>query len=353
MPCASRRRPGRVLRRAVHDHTRRAGHRDAAEDARAAAHLLSGYLQWINRPSAERAPGRARSWRAGGRGRRPARGAGAGPPGSARARSASDDPPPPPRRRPPPVLRRCGSSSPRATRGGRWPSGRGRPEDRDREAEGAAAADRDGYLAATRGSSAARGFRADVPRARGGLPLPARSMSSPRHDGEAARRQAARRSAPHGHSVDLRQARRKNLTPYDVLIIASMVERETIEPEERRLVAAVIYNRLRNRMPLGIDATIRYGLDVPARSPCGSRSSRATTRTTRATGLGLPPTPIANPGLPSMQAAANPAPVDYLFFVRKPTRCTTSSRPASRSSTRRHASTATDVDSGCRSLVVG
>ena len=64
-------------------------------------------------------------------------------------------------------------------------------------------------------------------------------------------------------TVDLSYSRSKNLTPYDVLIIASMIEKETAVPRERRLVAAVIYNRLRNRMPLGIDATIRYGLDIP------------------------------------------------------------------------------------------
>ena len=68
-------------------------------------------------------------------------------------------------------------------------------------------------------------------------------------------------------SVDLRYARSKNLTPYDVLIIASMIEKETVAPEERRLVSAVIYNRLRNGMPLGIDATIRYGRDVPGTEP--------------------------------------------------------------------------------------
>ena len=67
--------------------------------------------------------------------------------------------------------------------------------------------------------------------------------------------------------VDLRYARSKNLTPYDVLIIASMIEKETVVAAERRLVAAVIYNRLRNRMPLGIDATIRYGRDVPGTEP--------------------------------------------------------------------------------------
>jgi uncharacterized YceG family protein len=118
--------------------------------------------------------------------------------------------------------------------------------------------------------------------------------------------------------VDLSYARSKNLTPYDVLIIASMVEKETLSPDERPLVAAVIYNRLHKRMPLGIDATLRYGLDIPptqsiTESELGS-SSPYNTRNR----LGLPPTPIANPGLASMQAAAHPAHVDYLYFVRKP-----------------------------------
>ena len=63
--------------------------------------------------------------------------------------------------------------------------------------------------------------------------------------------------------VNLRYARSKNLTPYDVLIIASMIEKEALAPEERALVAAVIYNRLHARMPLGIDATLRYGLHIP------------------------------------------------------------------------------------------
>ncbi len=67
--------------------------------------------------------------------------------------------------------------------------------------------------------------------------------------------------------VDLRYARSKNLTPYDVLIIASMIEKEAVAPEERRLVAAVVYNRLRQGMQLGIDATIRYGRNVPGTEP--------------------------------------------------------------------------------------
>jgi UPF0755 protein len=118
--------------------------------------------------------------------------------------------------------------------------------------------------------------------------------------------------------VDLRYARSKNLTPYDVLIIASMVEKETVAPSERPLVAAVIYNRLRNRMPLGIDATIRYGRDVPGTEPLKESDIHSDSPYNTRNRLGLPPTPIANPGLASMRAAAHPAGADYLYFVRKP-----------------------------------
>jgi uncharacterized YceG family protein len=121
-------------------------------------------------------------------------------------------------------------------------------------------------------------------------------------------------------TVSLSYARSKNLTPYDVLIIASMIEEETAVPRERRLVSAVIYNRLRNRMPLGIDATIRYGLDVPGTEALRVSQLESDNPYNTRNRTGLTPTPIANPGLASMQAAAHPANVDYLFFVRKPDR---------------------------------
>jgi uncharacterized YceG family protein len=119
-------------------------------------------------------------------------------------------------------------------------------------------------------------------------------------------------------SIDLRYARSKNLTPYDVLTIASMIEKETVAPEERRLVAAVIYNRLRNGMPLGIDATIRYGRNVPGTEPLRQSDLESDSPYNSRRRVGLPPTPISNPGLASIRAAARPAGVDYLFFVRKP-----------------------------------
>ena len=118
--------------------------------------------------------------------------------------------------------------------------------------------------------------------------------------------------------VDLRYARSKNLTPYDVLIIASMIEKETVAPDERKLVAAVIYNRLRQGMPLGIDATIRYGRDVPGTEPLKRSDIESDDPYNTRNRLGLPPTPISNPGLASLQAAAHPARVDHLYFVRKP-----------------------------------
>ena len=119
--------------------------------------------------------------------------------------------------------------------------------------------------------------------------------------------------------VDLAYPRSKNLTPYDVLIIASMIEKETAVASERRLVAAVIYNRLRNRMPLGIDATLRYGFGIPGTESLTQKAIDTDSPYNTRKRVGLPPTPIANPGLASLQAAAHPAHVDYLYYVRKPT----------------------------------
>src|SRR5437763_5188858 len=95
-------------------------------------------------------------------------------------------------------------------------------------------------------------------------------------------------------SVNLSYARKKNLTPYDVLIIASMVEKETLAPDERPLVAAVIYNRLHAHMPLGIDATIRYGLNVPGTEALRQSQLASDNPYNTRKFLGLPPTPIAN-----------------------------------------------------------
>jgi UPF0755 protein len=117
--------------------------------------------------------------------------------------------------------------------------------------------------------------------------------------------------------VNLAVARRHHLTPYDVLIVASMVEGETPTAHDRPLIASVIYNRLRDGMPLQIDSTVRYAVGnykTPiTQSQLSSRSPWNTY-----THKGLPPTPIDNPGLSSIQAAAHPASTNYLYFVAKP-----------------------------------
>src|SRR4029077_17503697 len=119
-------------------------------------------------------------------------------------------------------------------------------------------------------------------------------------------------------NVDLAYAQSKHLTPYDVLTIASMVEREAAAPSERKLIAAGIYNRLHAHKPLGIDATLRYGLHVPGTKPLLQSELESDNPYNTRKFLGLPPTPIANPGLASIEAAADHAHVDYLYFVRTP-----------------------------------
>ena len=120
--------------------------------------------------------------------------------------------------------------------------------------------------------------------------------------------------------VDLRAAKRRNLTAYDVITIASMVEREAQLPRERRLIASVIYNRLREGIPLGIDATVRFATNNWTRPLTQSQLSIDSPYNTRSR-RGLPPGPIGSPGLAAMRAAANPRRTGYLFYVVKPGTC--------------------------------
>ena len=115
-------------------------------------------------------------------------------------------------------------------------------------------------------------------------------------------------------------AHSKNLTVYDVVTIASMVQAESGVPEQDQLVAAVIYNRLHEGMPLGIDATTRFATGNYERPLTESELATDSPYNTR-TNAGLPPGPIGNPGLAAIEAAAHPAKVDYLFYVTKPGAC--------------------------------
>ncbi|HZZ66210.1 MAG TPA: endolytic transglycosylase MltG [Candidatus Baltobacteraceae bacterium] len=113
-----------------------------------------------------------------------------------------------------------------------------------------------------------------------------------------------------------RKAAAHHLTVPQVITLASLIEREAKAPDERALIAGVYYNRLRLGMPLEVDASIEYALaqhhsvitysDLKVNSPYNTYLHQ-----------GLPPTPIANPGLPSIQAALNPHSSDFLYYVYK------------------------------------
>ncbi len=114
--------------------------------------------------------------------------------------------------------------------------------------------------------------------------------------------------------VNLRYARSKNLTPYDVLIIASLIEREAAVAKERPLIASVIYNRLRTGLRLDIDATTRFATGNWRRPLRMSELQDPSPYNTRVH-PGLPPGPIGSPGLAALKAAAQPAKTNYLFYV--------------------------------------
>ncbi len=118
-------------------------------------------------------------------------------------------------------------------------------------------------------------------------------------------------------SVNLNFARSKHLTPYDVLTIASLVEAEAATPRDRPRVASVIYNRLADGMMLQFDSTTRYATGNYTRPLTVSQLHSPSPWNTH-THLGLPPTPIDNPGMAAIQAAAHPAHTNYLFFFTRP-----------------------------------
>ncbi len=113
---------------------------------------------------------------------------------------------------------------------------------------------------------------------------------------------------------EIHRAHSLGVTPYQLLIVASMIEREAEVERDRPLIAAVIYNRLHQGIPLGIDATIRYALNDFSQPLTEAQLRDPSPYNTRLH-HGLPPTPISNPGLASIEAAAHPAHVSYLYYV--------------------------------------
>jgi UPF0755 protein len=119
---------------------------------------------------------------------------------------------------------------------------------------------------------------------------------------------------------ETQRARALHLTPYQLLTVASMIEREAQVPSDRAKIAAVIYNRLRRGMPLGIDATIYYAIEM--RQGLATYTQELTEAQLHIESpyntrlhTGLPPTPISNPGVASIQAAGHPAHDSYLYYV--------------------------------------
>jgi UPF0755 protein len=109
-------------------------------------------------------------------------------------------------------------------------------------------------------------------------------------------------------------ARELGLTPYELVIVASMIEEEAKVDRDRARIAAVIYNRLEIGMTLGIDATLLYDDPTPDGRLSASDLEFGSPYNTRLN-PGLPPTPISNPGRESLEAALRPADVPFLYYV--------------------------------------
>jgi len=106
-------------------------------------------------------------------------------------------------------------------------------------------------------------------------------------------------------------------TPYAALIMASVVEKETGRPEDRRMIAAVFVNRLKRGMRLQTDPSVIYGLGSTFDGNLRKRDLEVDGPYNTYTRSGLPPTPVAMPGQASIEAAMNPAPSSALYFVSR------------------------------------
>ncbi|HEU4488176.1 MAG TPA: endolytic transglycosylase MltG [Actinomycetota bacterium] len=117
-------------------------------------------------------------------------------------------------------------------------------------------------------------------------------------------------------AVDFSHVEKTGVNAYEAVIVASMVEAEAMLDSERPKIARVIYNRLQDGIPLGIDATVNYALGEHKRELTESDLAVDSPYNTRRV-AGLPPTPIGAPGLASLEAAARPAEGEWLYYVLK------------------------------------
>ena len=113
-----------------------------------------------------------------------------------------------------------------------------------------------------------------------------------------------------------KKTRNLGITPYEALVIASLIEEEAQLAEERPMIARVIYNRLQRGWRLGIDATSRYAVGKTAGQELSAKDLEYDSPWNTRVSLGLPPTAISAPGRASIQAALNPVKGDWLYYVR-------------------------------------
>ena len=106
-------------------------------------------------------------------------------------------------------------------------------------------------------------------------------------------------------------------TPYDALILASIIEKETGHPDDRGKVSRVFINRLKKDMLLQTDPTVIYGMGDKYKGNISKKDLKKDTPFNTYTRKGLPPTPIATPSAASIKAAFNPADGEMLYFVAK------------------------------------
>lgn len=107
-----------------------------------------------------------------------------------------------------------------------------------------------------------------------------------------------------------------SLNPYEVVIVASLIEEEAMLDSERAKIARVIYNRLERGWRLGIDATSRYAVGKTSGEPLMTEDLEVDSLWNTRVAAGLPPTPISAPGRASLEAALSPAVGDWLYYVR-------------------------------------